>query len=99
MEGENKAPYLPHEEPKPTCEKPFPEEPELEEINVDRLTPDQKAILELRMIGKADALEGIEARTLISEINTRALNDNISPEAAAKKILKEEQEKLDFNKI
>lgn len=92
MEGESKAPYLPHEEPGPTGEKPFPEEPELEEINIGQLTPDQKAILALR-VAKPYAKEGEEARMLISEINSRALGESISPEAAAKRILQEEQER------
>jgi hypothetical protein len=92
MEKESKTPYWPNEEPLRTGGQPFPEEPELPEIDISQLTPDQKAILALRLAKKPHAQAGEEARMLISEINSRALNENTSPEVAAKKILQEEQE-------
>jgi len=93
MEKESRAPYWPNEEPLKTGGKPFPEEPELTKIDISQLTPDQQAILALRLAKKPHAQEGEEARMLVSEVNSRALNENISPEAAAKKILQEEQER------
>lgn len=83
MEGQSKAPYLPEEEPGDSAE----------EIDLKKLSPEQQAILEIRLSRDPQARRGPEARTIISEINARALNDNISPEAAAKKILQEEQER------
>jgi len=93
MEKENKAPYFPNEEPRPTGDKPFPEEPELEEIKIDELSPTVQAILSLRLAKSPHAKQGEEARVLVSEINAKALGENTSPEIAAKKLLKEEQEK------
>ncbi len=83
MEGQSKAPYLPEEEPADSGE----------EIDLKKLSPEQQGILEVRLSRDPQARPGPEVRAIISEINERALNDNISPEAAAKKILQEEQER------
>ncbi len=87
------TPYWPNEGPTQTGDTSFPEEPELEEIDIDQLSPTIQAILALRLAKKSNAFRGDEARMLVSEINSMALGQNINQEKAAQELLEKEQEK------